>query len=102
MKSKRTKACEISKEVKEKVYKRDGGRCIFCGNIGIPNAHFIPRSAGGLGIEENIFTACIYCHHEQDNGKNTKYYDKKAEEYLKSKYKNWNKENLIYNKWRVK
>lgn len=53
----------------------------------------------GLGIEENIFTACGRCHNEQDNGLRTKYYDNIAEEYLKSKYPNWNKENLIYKKY---
>jgi len=54
----------------------------------------------GLGIEENIFTACEKCHNEQDNGLNTKYYDEKAERHLKSKYPNWNKENLIYKKYK--
>lgn len=54
---------------------------------------------GGLGIEENIFTACEKCHNEQDNGLNTEKYDKEAEDYLKSKYPNWNKENLVYKKY---
>lgn len=98
--SKRSKACEISPKVKQKVFERDNGRCIFCGRNGIPNAHFIKRSQGGLGIEENVFTACPKCHYEEDFGKNTKEYERKAEEYLKSQYKDWNKEELIYNKWR--
>ena len=64
------------------------------------NAHFIPRSAGGKGIEKNIFTACEDCHREQDNGQDTKLYDSKAEKHLKSIYgDNWNKENLIYKKY---
>lgn len=64
------------------------------------NAHFIPRSAGGLGIEENIFTACENCHREQDNGKDSKLYTKKAEKHLKDIYgTNWSKENLIYKKY---
>ena len=63
------------------------------------NAHFVPRSAGGLGIEENVFTACEDCHREQDNGKNTKLYDEKAEIHLKGIYgANWNKKNLVYKK----
>ena len=67
--------------------------------MGIPNAHFIPRSAGGLGIEENIFTACQDCHREQDNGKLTKEYDKLAKKHLKHIYgKNWKIEKLIYKK----
>lgn len=53
----------------------------------------------GLGIEENIFTACIDCHTAQENGLNTLEYEKEAENYLKSKYQNWNKSNLIYKKY---
>ena len=101
-KHKRTKATDIPKKVKEAVWKRDGGKCIFCDtkvDIFHANAHFIPRSAGGLGIEENIFTACDQCHHEQDNGLNTKEHDKKAKAYLKKKYgSKWKVENLIYKK----
>lgn len=101
MKSKRTKACEITKQTRMDVALRDNGLCIFCGGVGIPNAHFIKRSQGGLGIEQNIFSACVECHHEQDFGKNSKEYTDIAEKYLKSKYDNWNKEELIYKKWRL-
>lgn len=101
--SKMAKATDISMDVKYKVWERDSHCCIFCGKL-VPvsnaNAHFIPRSAGGLGIEENIFTACNQCHHEQDNGLNTAEYDLRAEKYLKNFYGlRWNKENLIYKKY---
>lgn len=47
MKSKRSKACEISQKVKEKVWNRDNHKCISCGRY-VPktcaNAHFIKRS----------------------------------------------------------
>ena len=47
MKSKRSKACEISQKVKEIVWNRDNHRCISCGRY-VPktcaNAHFIKRS----------------------------------------------------------
>ena len=47
MKSKRSKACEISQKVKEIVWNRDNHRCICCGRY-VPktcaNAHFIKRS----------------------------------------------------------
>jgi len=103
-KHRQTKATSIEKSVKEIVWERDNHRCIFC-NIPVDvfnaNAHFIPRSAGGLGIPENIFTACEKCHREQDNGLNTKEYDKIAEQHLKSIYGGrWNKEKLIYRKRR--
>lgn len=102
----RTKATAIQKYVKEFVWYRDKRRCIFCGKL-VPifnaNAHFIPRSSGGKGIEENMFTACDFCHNEQDNGLNTKEYDKKAENYLKGIYgSKWNKESLIYKKYERK
>lgn len=102
-KHRQTKEKEIPKKVKEVVWKRDKHKCIFCKKevpVECACCHFIPRSAGGLGIAENIFTACEDCHREQDNGKNTKLYDLKAEKYLKAIYrKNWNKEKLIYKKY---
>lgn len=101
--SKMAKACDISQKTKEIVWERDGHMCIFCGKLlpwNYANAHFIPRSAGGLGIEENIFTACDNCHREQDNGLNTKVYTDKAENHLRACYgSNWNIENLIYKKY---
>jgi len=67
MKSKRTKALAISQKVKKTVYDRDGGRCVLCGSIyGLPEAHYIPRSRGGLGIEQNIVTLCRDCHRRLD------------------------------------
>ena len=74
MKSKRSKACDILQKVKEAVWERDGHRCIIChSRIAMPNAHFIPRSKGGLGIEENIVTLCTNfseckCHYKFDFG----------------------------------
>jgi hypothetical protein len=100
--SKMAKACEISRKVKERVYERDHQQCIFCKKyVELRNAccHYVPRSLGGLGIEENIFTACDECHVKQDNGLNTKIYDKEAEKYLKNCYKNWSIDKLIYKKY---
>lgn len=95
----RRKACEIPKQVRMAVAIRDNGKCIFCGKAGISNAHLVKRSQGGLGIEENIFTACPECHYEEDFGKNSKEYEKKAERYLKSKYgASWDRKNLVFRK----
>lgn len=102
-KHKQTKATEIPKWVKEIVWERDKHRCIFCYRL-VPLecacCHFIPRSAGGLGIPENIYTGCSDCHREQDDGLNIKVYDLKVENYLKGIYgANWDKSKLIYKKY---
>lgn len=100
--SKRTKELAISKKVKLAVWERDKHRCIFCGQL-VPwnnaNSHFIKRSQGGLGIEQNIMTNCDTCHKAFDDSKerNTWRLDY-AEKYFKSKYKDWNKKDLIYKK----
>ena len=98
----RTKACDIPTKIKQVVWERDGHRCIFCGKSvskSCANAHLVKRGQGGLGIEQNIFTACVECHHEEDNGKNTKDYERKAEKYLKLIYgTKWNRKNLVYKK----
>lgn len=52
--SKRAKACAISSAVKKRVWDRDNHCCVYCKSIyAFPEAHYIPRSRGGLGIEEN-------------------------------------------------
>lgn len=99
MKSKRAKACDISQKVKERVWERDGGRCIIChSNRAMPNSHFIRRSQGGLGIEENIVTMCQRCHAMYDQGTDRKAIEAYTENYLKSLYPNWCREKLIYKK----
>lgn len=103
MKSKRTRACEISQKTKEIVWNRDNHRCVICKRY-VPrtyaNAHFIKRSQGGLGIPENIVTLCSECHFKEDFGKDTKLYERQIENYLKSIYgTNWSKEKLVYKKY---
>ena len=100
MKSKRSKACDIKQSVKEKVWERDGHRCIFCGSSSaMPNAHFVPRSKSGLGIEQNIVTACKDCHHKMDQTKYRKEMLKKAKEHLQASYPDWDETKLQYDKW---
>jgi 5-methylcytosine-specific restriction endonuclease McrA len=98
--NKRTKACAIKPKVREAVERRDGGMCIFCGHPGRGEAHFISRAHGGLGIEENLLTVCRPCHDMLDNSENRNMMLIIAEHHLREHYKNWNKESLIYDKWR--
>ena len=107
MKSKRSKATDISAKVKEVVWERDKGLCAVCGNGHnvMPNAHYISRAKGGLGIEQNIVTLCTNltdnkCHHRYDNTVEHDEIGEIIKQYLISKYANWENVNLIYDKWR--
>ena len=84
--------------VKKEVYRRDNGRCIFCGRPGLPNAHYISRAHGGLGISENIVTACLDCHRRMDQSPGRKIYLAAAKAYLRGFYEVWDEDDLIYRK----
>lgn len=99
-KSKRSKACDISPAVKAEVRERDGGCCIICGSPnGAPNAHYIPRSDGGLGIPQNVVTLCPVCHHDYDNGGKRQEYGAIIRNYLKGQYPGWDETKLRFDKW---
>lgn len=105
MKSKRTKACEISPKVREAVEKRDSicgyPCCVFCGtsrNVR-GEAHIVRRSQGGLGIEQNIVTVCRRCHERFDeNPEYRKKYMEYITNYMKQYYSDWNMDDLVYKK----
>lgn len=102
-KSKRTRALDISPAVRRRVWHRDKECCIICGNPqAMPNSHYIRRSQGGLGIEENVVTMCINCHNEYDNGSGNyrEYIRQATEDYLRSCYPDWDPEKLVYQKWK--
>lgn len=98
--SKRAKALAIDTKTKRLVYDRDGGLCVNCGRPGNPEAHYIPRSMGGLGCEENILTLCRKCHDLFDNGRREVRGEMRGRfaVYLASIYDGWDEENLIYRK----
>lgn len=96
---KRTKACAISKKTKLEVYRRDMGACIFCGAPGLPEAHVIARSHGGLGCAENIVTACRSCHDKMDNSEHRQQMIGHAISYLKTFYPDWESKNFVYDKY---
>ncbi len=97
--SKRSKACDISPAVRDKVLKRDNYTCIICGRYEVQIAHYISRARGGLGIPENLACLCPQCHHEYDNGKLHKEIKKALEDYLRQHYSEWDNKRLIYSKW---
>lgn len=98
--SKRARALAIPPGVKRIVNLRDGGRCVYCGRSGLPEAHYIPRSKGGLGVPENILTLCRPCHDKFDNGPKLlregmrEYF----RDYLMAQYPDWDETKLIYHK----
>jgi len=95
-------ALAISPETREKVTIRDGGLCVYCRRPGLPEAHFIPRSKGGLGIPENILTLCRECHDRFDRGKKVERLGMREyfREYLSGIYEDWDESKLVYDKWR--
>ena len=100
--SRRTKELSISKKVKLAVWERDNHRCIFCGKLvpwNLANSHFVKRSHGGLGIEQNIMTNCEECHRLFDDSKERNEWRLEyAERYLKLKYPDWDIDKLTYKK----
>jgi len=97
MQSKRTRALAIDRLVRNKVLDRDKGQCIVCAtkrNLTI--AHYINRGKGGLGIEQNLVTLCLKCHHKTDQTIERKMYLGFIKAYLKTHYKDWNEEELYY------
>lgn len=105
--SKRAKACDIPKRVKDRVWERDGGACVVCGNrVNVmPNAHYISRAHGGLGIEQNIVTLCTdftpnRCHSRYDNGTVEEHQEIKEiiRAHLRACYPGWNEADLVYRK----
>lgn len=95
----RSKACDISLKTKQKVWQRDNECCIYCGNHqAMPSCHYIGRSQGGLGIEQNIVTLCLECHRRYDQTSERQKYREFIKNYLKEQYVNWDEDMLIYKK----
>ena len=99
--SRRAKACAIPSYVKQIVFNRDNGRCVYCGRPGLPEAHFISRSKGGLGVKENILTLCRPCHDRFDHGTREEREGMREffREYLMTQDPEWDEEKLIYRRY---
>lgn len=95
----RTKELYIPAKVKDRVWERDNHCCVLCGNpMAAPNAHYIARSHGGLGIEQNIVTLCQKCHRDYDQTVARPYIRAELKHYLSRKYPDWSEDKLIYEK----
>lgn len=63
-----TKRPHIPQEVVDAVYKRDGGRCVFCGSTeNLQLDHIVPFSKGGATSVENLQLLCQKCNLEKSN-----------------------------------
>ena len=63
--------------------------------------HFIPRSAGGLGIPENGAVGCQWHHEMMDNGNSGRREEMLQifEDHLRHSYPDWDRRKLVYKKW---
>tara|TARA_A100000164_G_C21857909_1_gene748535 strand:- start:6 stop:971 length:966 start_codon:yes stop_codon:yes gene_type:complete len=69
---------KISQSVKDKVWNRDGGKCVLCGsNENIEFDHIVPFSKGGANTYRNIQILCESCNRRKsDNiGLDDDYFD---------------------------
>jgi hypothetical protein len=62
-KNKQAKRKPIPQDVKDKVWNRDGGKCVECGiNENLEFDHIIPISKGGANTYRNIQLLCEHCN----------------------------------------
>jgi len=58
-----TRSRHISQNIKDKVWNRDGGKCVECGsNENLEFDHIIPFSKGGANTYRNIQLLCEFCN----------------------------------------
>ena len=91
---------QIDPDVREAVYARDSWEetpcCIYCGRPYPEVHHYVERSRGGLGIEENLVCLCTTCHKKLHGG--DKYIKLYAKAYLEDKYPGWDEKSLVAKK----
>tara|TARA_B100000029_G_scaffold358386_1_gene351207 strand:+ start:61 stop:510 length:450 start_codon:yes stop_codon:yes gene_type:complete len=65
---KQTKRKPIPQNVKDKVWNRDGGKCVECGsNENLEFDHIIPFSKGGANTYRNLQLLCEHCNRSKSD-----------------------------------
>lgn len=65
---KQAKRPPIPRDVVDAIYRRDGGRCVYCGSTeNLQLDHIIPFSRGGSSNIENLQLLCQRCNIEKSN-----------------------------------
>lgn len=65
------KSYEISRQLREEVFNRDGPQCVYCGSteaLGID--HVIPHSRGGATLPFNLVVSCHSCNSRKGDAPN--------------------------------
>ena len=59
----------ISRELRKKIYERDGNKCVNCkrSDIVLTIDHIIPISKRGTNDESNLQTMCVSCNTKKGN-----------------------------------
>lgn len=58
----------LTKTLRDRIYKRDGNRCLNCGStINLSIDHIIPLSKGGKTVIQNLQTLCLTCNLKKSN-----------------------------------
>ncbi len=110
--SRRSRQLQFSAKARKEIYDRDGRSCIFCrmgyrnqghfaGGTGVyETMHIVSRAHGGLGVARNGIVGCKYHHTLLDSGPKETRDEMQTiiENYMKSKYPGWNRDQLIYRK----
>lgn len=110
--NKRTSALQFGRKTAQKIVERDQD-CIFCQmgycvkQCGLDTSikdimHIVPKSQGGLGIEQNGVLGCRYHHGLLDNGNKGLREEMMdiIEQYMRQQYPGWTREGLVYDKYR--
>ena len=92
---------EISPKVRKRVMERDSVDgwtvCQYCGSpYNIEVHHYVERSRGGMGIEQNLICLCTRCHNRLHSGETE--IRNFCGEYLHEKYPTYTERDLIYRK----